>query len=207
MQNQFIGTKPDDRGNYIHPLACIGQGVTMGWNNYIGPYCLIEGETRIGDGNRFEAYCSIGTAPEHKDYWGKWHGYVIIQNRVTVREYVTINAGTHENTLVCDDVVILRGAHVGHDAWIEKGATISCNALIGGHAKIGQYANLGLGCIIHQHQLIEQGGMIGMGAVVTKTLKTKPYYTYVGNPARELGPNTKHPNYTIFMKQMEGEHE
>jgi len=31
--------------------------------------------------------------------------------------------------------------------------------------------------------------MIGMGAVVTKGLKTEPHSKYVGNPAKYLGPN------------------
>lgn len=208
MQNQFVGKLvADARGNIIHPLACIGPDVAIGTDNYIGPYCLITGNVKIANGNRFEGFCSIGTPPEHREYWNKEHGGVVIGSNCVIREYVTINAGTAENTLVEDVVTILRGAHIGHDAWIHKGATISCNVLVGGHVDVDEYANLGLGCIIHQCQDIAVGCMIGMGAVVTKGLKMKPYKTYVGNPARLLGDNTKHPHYTVYMQQFPGEHE
>lgn len=179
----------------------------MGDGNWVGPHCLITGNTRIGNGNRFEAFCSIGTPPEHKKYWhdmeNPWG--VTIGSKGHFREFITINAGTSDNTLVLDRVIMLKGAHVGHDATIGDDVTLSCNALIGGHCVIGKGTNVGLGALIHQHQEISEGCMIGMGAVVTKTLMTQCYKTYVGNPARLLGDNDKHPNYTIFMKQMHGE--
>jgi len=192
--------------NYIHPSAIIDRNVKLGSGNHIGPFCVITGKTVIGNCNRFEGFCSIGTPPEHREYWaGKYDGGVKIGDNCTIREYVTINSGTKQDTIVGDDVVILRGAHVGHDAIVLSKATISCNVLIGGHATVGAHANLGLGCIIHQNQTIARGCMIGMGAVVTKKLITEPFKTYVGNPARLLGDNTKHPNYTIFMQQYPGE--
>lgn len=195
------------KSNFIHPTAIIGPGVTMGEDNYIGPYCYITGKTSIGNGNRFEAYCSVGTPPEHKDFWntGKAFSGVNIGNRNTFREFITINAGTEANTEIFEKVIMLRGSHVGHDAAIGSEVTLSCNVLIGGHVIICAYANIGLGAIIHQRQFIAVGCMIGMGSVVTKGLKTTPYKTYVGNPARLLGENSKHPNYTIYMQQFAGE--
>jgi UDP-N-acetylglucosamine acyltransferase len=61
--------------------------------------------------------------------------------------------------------------------------------------------NCGLNSVVHQRQEIKEGCMIGMGGVVTKKLTTEPYKTYVGNPAKLLGDNTKHPGYTQFMKE------
>lgn len=191
------------KANFIHPTAIVGTLVKMGDGNYIGPYCYITGETWLGDDNRFEAYCSIGTPPEHRDFWGKENGGVIMGSNNVVREFVTINAGTNHVTFIGSNCVLLRGSHIGHDATIHNGANISCNVLVGGHATIGRWANLGLGCIIHQWHTIDEGCMIGMGAVVTKKLVTAPYKTYVGNPARLLGENTGHPKYSEWLDMKE----
>lgn len=40
-----------------------------------------------------------------------------------------------------------------------------------------------------------------MGAVVTKGLVTEPFKKYAGNPAKLLGDNSGHPEYTIFLKE------
>lgn len=188
--------------NFIHPTAIVGPDVTMGRDNYIGPFCYITGRVLIGNNNRFEAFCSIGTRPEHKRYWGEeYNAGVIIGGNNTIREYVTINAGTKYPTLIASKCIFLRGSHVGHDVNMGDQVTVSCNVLIGGECVICKDANLGLGCIIHQQQQIAEGCMIGMGAVITKKLKTEPYKTYIGNPARLLGENTGHPNYTVYMKE------
>lgn len=192
--------------NFIHPTAIIHPSVTMGAGNHIGPFCVIAGNVHIGNSNRFEAYCSIGTPPEHRQFWDCQTDFgVNIGSGCIFREFITINAGTERNTKLLDNVIMLRGSHVGHDAVIGDRVNLSCNALIGGHTVIENDANIGLGAIIHQRQVIAEGCMIGMGGVVTKGLKTRPYYTYVGNPAREMGENTKHPNYLIYMKQFPGE--
>ena len=55
--------------NDIHPTAVIEDCVEMGEDNYIGPFCYFTGKVEIGNNNRFEAYCSIGSRAEHTEYW------------------------------------------------------------------------------------------------------------------------------------------
>ena len=57
--------------NFIHPTAYVDVMVKLGDNNYIGPFCHLTGELTVGDNNRFEGHCSVGTRPEHKDFWHK----------------------------------------------------------------------------------------------------------------------------------------
>jgi len=71
--------------NYIHPTAIIGDDVQLGDDNYIGAFCLITGNTLIGNNNRFEAFCSIGTEPEHKEYFAEPNQGVIIGSNNTIR--------------------------------------------------------------------------------------------------------------------------
>lgn len=178
-----------DKSNFIHPLACIGENVQMGMGNYIGAFCTIDNCT-IGNNNRFEAQCSIGTPPEHKK--AKENKGVIIGDDNTFREFVTLNGGVESETKIGNYNWFLAKSHIGHDAQVYDNVIISTSAIIGGHCKIYHYANLGLGSIIHQFKKIPYGTMLGMGCIVTKKTDLRPFTTYVGNPAKELKPNLYH---------------
>lgn len=175
--------------NTIHPTAIIGENVVLGKNNIIGPYCYITGETTIGDGNNFEAFCSIGTIAEDFSKDVKV-GDIFIGDDNVFREFTTINLGTSRSTIIASRVKMLRGSHVGHDSIISNDVVLSCNVLIGGHSIIYKGANIGLGAMVHQFSKIGAYCMVGMGAVVTKKTICEPGYTFVGNPAHRIGVNT-----------------
>lgn len=175
--------------NQIHPTAHIGKDVILGKNNYIGPNCYIIGDTSIGDGNRFEAFCSIGTIAE--DYHANVHiSDLFIGNNNVFREFTTVNAGTIRSTIIGSEVKMLRGSHVGHDAIIDNHVVLSCNVLIGGHSMVYKGANLGLGAIVHQLTKVGHYAMVGMGAIVTKSSNIEPGGIYFGNPAKYVRENT-----------------
>ncbi len=167
--------------NYIHPTALIGPNVVLGDNNYIGPYCI------------------IGFPAEHKAFWPvidgnswsfpKGFSHVIIGDGNVFTGLVTIDAGTQSPTIIRDNTFIMKHSHVGHDAFINSGVTISCGAKIGGHAEICEGANIGLNATIHQRLRVPEYCMIGMGAVVTKKTQMIPQQKYAGNPAKWLGVN------------------
>lgn len=175
--------------NDIHPTAIIGKDVVMGKGNKIGAYCVIIGDTIIGNNNVFESFCTIGSEPEHKAYFGKPNKGVIIGCDNIIREYVTINSGCERTTRLTNNCIMLRGSHLGHDSVVESNVTISCNVLVGGHSIIGFGANLGLGAILHQFSKIGCYSMIGMGTIVTKKSNIQCFGTYVGNPAKYIKEN------------------
>ena len=177
------------RDNHIHPTAIIGNNVRLGKGNKIGAYVVIQGKTWIGDNNVFEPFCSIGNEPEHKDFFGKKNKGTFIGNNNVFREYVTINAGCFVPTQLGDNIIMLRGSHVGHDSEINNDCTISCNVLIGGHSLLGIGVNMGLGSICHQYSKIGSYAMIGMGSIVTKKVNVQCFGTYVGNPAKYIKEN------------------
>ena len=52
---------------------------------------------KIGSNNRFEAFCSIGTRPEHEKHFGiKMEELMLGDNDGTFREYITIHSGTND---------------------------------------------------------------------------------------------------------------
>lgn len=167
--------------NFIHPTAIVHENAKLGESNYIGPYCLIGPNVTIGSGNRFEAYVSIGTPGEHRDYFHKEPGPVSIGSNNVIREFVTINGGTVGVTEIHDGVVMLRSSHLGHDVVIRSKVNLSCNVLVGGHTIVGEGANLGLGAAVHQHRAIGAFAMVGMNSTVTRNIL--PFVVAFGTPA------------------------
>ena len=174
--------------NQIHPTAIISDTVKIGSGNYVGPYSIITGDTEIGNNNYIASHVVIGSPAEHKEYFGKI-GKVIIGNNNRINEFVTINQGTVKPTRLHDNIIMLRGSHVGHDSEIFDNVTISCNVMVGGHSSILEYANIGLGAVLHQYSVIGSVSMIGMGSVVIKSSEARPCVTIGGNPARFLKKN------------------
>lgn len=165
----------------IHQTAVIGPNVEIEDGVYIGPHCI------------------IGFPAEWRDKEGEDKG-VIIRTGTRITGLVTIDSGVERRTSIGRDCYIMKGAHVGHDALVGDEVMLSCKAIIGGHTVIGWGCNIGLGAIVHQRQCIAQGVMVGMGAIVTKGLITSPYDVVVGNPARWIKKNEKHPNYEQYIK-------
>ena len=158
--------------SYIHPTAVIYPNVTIGDNCYIGAYCI------------------IGAPPEWKGREHESKG-VWIGDNTRITGHVTIDSGVEDETIIGCSCYIMKGVHIGHDAFISNCCTLSCHALIGGHAWVGDNTNIGLGAILHQKIAVPPGCMIGMGTVVTKKTEMQPNSKYVGNPARYLSPNIK----------------
>lgn len=178
--------------NDIHQTAIVDKKAHMGYDNYVGPYCVINAGVRMGNGNRFESHVSVGSMPEHKKYWrfnrDDLPG-VVIGNNNTFREFTTINRGTIKDTTIGSDCIMLRGSHLSHDSVLEDSVVVSCNVLIGGESYVCRQANLGLGCILHQHSFVGRGVMLGMGTIVPRGRELLPFTVYVGIPARKLRMN------------------
>lgn len=159
-------------GNIIREGAIICQGVELGNNNYIGPGCI------------------IGDYPEKIGYFGKF-GRVVIGNGNRFTKQVTIDSGTDHVTTVENDTIMLKNAHIGHDAYIRSGVVLSCNVCIGGHTEVGERTNFGLGAVSHQRLFIPSDIMVGMNSTITKKTKMERGRKYVGSPARDIGSNIR----------------
>ncbi|MBA3490344.1 MAG: UDP-N-acetylglucosamine acyltransferase [Longispora sp.] len=180
--------------NRIHPSAIIGPGVELGNDNVIGPFTVIGGPCQIGNGNWIGPMVSIGTPAEYRGgpHPVGWEGEiegggVVIGNRNTIRESVTVNQGLHDPTRMGDDCYLLARSHLGHDVVVDDGVTLSDSAQIGGHTHVWSWVNVGLGAVVHQRGQLGPGAMIGMGAVVLK--EVAPFRTVVGNPSRVVRVN------------------
>lgn len=173
----------------VGPYTVIGPGVTIGAGTTIGPHVVINGPTRIGHDNRIFQFASIGEEPQDKKYDGETTS-LEIGDRNTIREFVTINRGTMQDTGVTrigDDNWIMAYVHIAHDCRIASQTILANGTTLAGHVTVGDYAILGGFTLVHQfcgigaHALTAFGSHLGMDV--------PPYVTVGGNPVRAHGLN------------------
>lgn len=156
---------------------------------FIHQTAIIHPNVKLGDNVTIGAYSVIGGCPEHKDYFNKPYKGVVIGDNVWIGEAVTVHAGTAQDTIIGNDVILLTKCQIGHDVVIEDGCTISCLACVCGHSVIQSNTNIAVGAVIHQKVTVPSGCIVGMNSCVTKRTEMQPNSKYVGNPARYLSPN------------------
>jgi len=178
------------QGTTIAQHASIGPHVTIGKRCRIGASAVIDGWTEIGDDNEIAPFTSIGLPPQHLKYAGQ-PTRVIIGDRNSIREFVTIHRGTVEGggvTQIGSRNLIMAYAHVAHDCVIGSDAILGNAATLGGHVHVEDYANISAFSGVHQFCRVGRHAFIGGYSVVTKD--AMPYAKSVGNRARIYGLNT-----------------
>ena len=111
-------------------------------------------------------------------------GDVIIGNNVEIGSCTTVDRGAIGNTVLCDDVKIDNGVHVGHNCIIGQRSILTAHCVLGGSVVIGEDCFIGLGAVIKNQIVIGDRVTVGMGAVVIRDVPDDA--TVVGNPARIL---------------------
>ena len=161
--NAQLGT-----GVQVGAYTSIGAGVVVGDGTHIGSHCSIDGSTRIGRDNRILGHAAIGGEPQDKKFQGE-RSELVIGDRNTIREFVTINRGTGEGggiTRIGDDNWILAYAHIAHDCRVGNHIVFSNNATLAGHVEVGDHVILSGFAGIHQFCRIGAHAFIGMGALI-----------------------------------------
>lgn len=171
----------------IHPSSVIEPGASIGAGCEIGPFCMVgpevtlaagvvlkshavvTGWTEIGEDTVIFPFASVGEVPQDLKYKGE-HTRLVVGARCRIREGATLNSGTEGGggvTRVGDDVLMMTGAHVGHDAQVGNRVVMANQAAIAGHCIIGDDVIIGGLSGIHQWVRVGQGAIIGAVTMVT----------------------------------------
>lgn len=180
----------EDNRNIISPYARVHPNVVMGTGNRIMEGAIIREGVQIGNNNYIGPYCIIGDIPEKVQYFNQ-PGKVLIGDNNRFTKQVTIDGGTESMTIIKNNVIMLKNAHLGHDAKLNDRVVLSCNVCVGGHTVVGEGVNMGLGSVAHQRVSIPEYCMIGMNATITKTTVMSPYRKFAGTPAHDMGSNKR----------------
>jgi UDP-N-acetylglucosamine acyltransferase len=185
----------------VHPTSIVGDGVRLGADVAIGPFCLVEGDVVLGDGVVLHShavvtgrtqigaktavfpFASIGHRPQDMKYEGEPSTLSIGAN-CTIRENVTINPGTRGGgmrTAVGDNCLLMAGVHVAHDCQVGNNVIIANGTGLAGHIEIGDYAIIGGMVGAHQYLRIGQHAFVGAMSCLRKDVM--PFSLVSGNPA------------------------
>lgn len=144
----------------IAPYAVIGPNVRIGAGTKIGSHAIIDGYTTIGENCHIFAGATIGLEPQDLGYKNEPTG-VIIGDRTTIREYVTIHRGTGDRfTRIGSDCFFMCYSHIAHDCQVGDGVILANCATFAGHCQVGDYAVMAGQVIFHQHVRIGRLAMV-----------------------------------------------
>ncbi len=155
-------------GVRIGAFTLVGPDVEIGDGSDVGAHCSVTGPTRIGRDNRIAGHAAIGGDPQDKKFGGE-PVELVIGDRNSIREFVTINRGTGDGggvTTIGDDNWLLAYTHVAHDCRVGSHCVFSNNATLAGHVEIGDHVILSGFAGVHQFCRIGAHAFIGMGAFV-----------------------------------------
>jgi UDP-N-acetylglucosamine acyltransferase len=173
----------------VGPYSIIGEHVEVGEGSWIGAHVILDGHTRIGRRNRIWHCASIGAPPQDKKYAGE-PTRVEIGDGNTIREYVTINRGTSQDTGVTrvgNDNWIMAYVHFAHDVEVGSHTIFANLSQLAGHVTVGDWAIFGASTLVHQFVHIGAHSFTGMGTYLPQDLP--PYVTAAGNMAKPYGIN------------------
>lgn len=175
---------------YIEPNAIIGHGVVIGNNAIILAGAVVK-HAVIGDDFICNENAVIGNysfTQAEDDNGNRFRipalGSVIIGNNVEVGACCDIAMGTCGETILEDYVKLDSLVHIGHEAHLYNNVEVTAGGIVGGFSKIEQKSYLGINSCIRNRINIGDRAVIGMGAVVTKSVA--PEMTVIGNPAKDM---------------------
>ena len=150
------------KNDLIHPTAIIDSRAELDPTVEVGPYCVIgpsvkvkrgtklmshvviDGHTEVGEDNVVFPFSVLGAIPQDLKYKGE-KTKLIIGNRNSIRESVTMNLGTAqggEATRVGDDNLIMGYTHLGHDCVLGNHCIIANYGGLAGHVVLEDYVTL-----------------------------------------------------------------
>ena len=175
----------------IHPTAIVADGAKLAADVEVGPYSIIGPDVEVGPGCVIGAHAVLenrvvigaGTHVGHGTILGgnpQALGFdqsrrdtgVRIGKNNTIREHVTINRATQENsdTVVGDENFLMTGCHLAHDCRIGNGVILANTVLMAGHVEVDDGAFLGGGSVFHQFIRIGKLAMVRGGCRFSKDI-------------------------------------
>jgi UDP-N-acetylglucosamine acyltransferase len=173
----------------IGPYCVVGPGVKIGKGTRLKAHVVVQGRTTLGEDNTIFPFASVGSVPQDLKYRGE-PSELLIGDRNTIREYVSLNPGTTGGgmvTRVDNDNLLMMHCHIAHDCVLGNRNVIANGATLGGHVVIQDYVIVGGLVGIHQFVKIGSSAILGAGSMVSKDVP--PFCNATGDRARLRGLN------------------
>jgi UDP-N-acetylglucosamine acyltransferase len=151
-------------------------------------HVTITGPSRIGPGNLFYPFSSIGERSQDLKYTAE-PTYLTIGQGNSFREFCTVNRGTapEATTRIGDRNHFLAYSHVAHDCTIGNDVIFSNNGTVAGHVEVMDHAIIGGLSGVHQFCRIGRHAIVGGCTKIVQDVP--PFMIADGNPAEVRGVN------------------
>lgn len=173
----------------IGPYSFIGPGVSIAAGCRIDHHVNIEKNTAVGEGSHVWPFASLGSDPQDLKFGGE-ESFLEIGRQVQIREFVTVNRGTHHGggtTRVGDHCMLMAYSHVAHDCQLGDHVIMANAATLAGHVFIEDH--VGLGGLVAVHQFTRIGRYCFVGGLSGVSVDLPPYCLCEGNRAKTHGLN------------------
>ena len=195
----------------IHPSSVVSKEAEIGNDVVIGPFCVVKGRVRIGDGTVLESHVSVGNdhgivelgkknhlfpgsavggPPQDLSYKGE-PTKLILGDANVIREFATLNCGTAKGggvTRMGSHCLIMSYAHVAHDCHIGDYVVIANSTQLAGHVTFEDHVKVGGMCGFNQFVKIGKHAFIAGDSAVNKDIL--PFTIAQGKYAVMRAPNS-----------------
>ncbi|MCS7163677.1 MAG: acyl-ACP--UDP-N-acetylglucosamine O-acyltransferase [Thermodesulfovibrio sp.] len=174
-----------DKEVFIGPYCIIGDNVKIGRGTRLINHVQIEGITEIGENCIIYPFTTIGFPPQDIKYKGEPTGVKIGNNNI-IREYVTIHRASVSGdgwTEIGDGNFIMAYVHIAHDCKIGNHVIMANLATLAGHVQVEDFAFIGGLVAVHQFTRIGAYAMIGGFSGVGQDV---PPFTMASGPRAKL---------------------
>ena len=173
----------------IGPFSVIGADVEIDTGTTVASHVVINGPTKIGKDNRIFQFASVGEEPQDLKF-NDDKTELIVGDRNTIREYVTLHRGTPDGggvTRIGNDNLFMASSHVAHDCVLGDHIIIANASALAGHVIVDDYVILGGYTTVHQFTRIGAHAFTGFSTAIDRDVL--PFFTVAGNRARAIGIN------------------
>lgn len=177
----------------IHPTAIVSKNAKLADSVEVGPFCVIAGhveigagtklishvvvgdertKTIIGENNMFSPGAVVGGAPQDLTYKGE-QTELRMGNNNTIREFVSINAGTPKGggvTRIGSNCLMMAYVHIAHDCSIGDHVVIANSCQFAGHVTIKDHAKVSGACLFNQFVVVGRYAYITGDSAVNKDI-------------------------------------
>jgi UDP-N-acetylglucosamine acyltransferase len=191
----------------IHPTAIIAPEASIAAAVEIGPFAVVEGPVRLGEGVRIGGHVWIsgdveigagstigwgsvvGADPQDLGFDPATCSGVRIGPGNTLREYVTIHRSASGGgfTRLGRGNFLMTGVHLAHDVELGDDNVLANNVLLAGHVCVGNGAFLGGGAGFHQFLRVGDLAMVQGNAAISQDV---PPFCVAHGQNRLAGLNT-----------------
>lgn len=183
---------PDARlgeGVVVEPFAYIAGDVVIGERTWIGPHAVILDGATIGKDCKIHSAAVVAGIPQDLKFKGE-KTTLVMGDRTTVRECVTLNRGTaaRGETTIGNDCLIMAYAHVGHDCRVGNNVILVNGVSLAGEVEIDDWAILGGHSAVHQFSKVGAHAMVSGGSMIFKDVP--PFTKAAHTPISYVGINS-----------------